>query len=323
MRHLYSILCKFCLTFDKVTCSGYSTEHVSCEYSEMIKVLDKLIDLLDPQPVSTFSFECKSEDLGFRALFGGQLLAQSLAAAIKTLPNNQDDEYQPHSLHAYFLLPGNVTDVITYQVEVLRDGRSFVMRQVKAIQSEKVIFTLICSFQLPESGFEHQSEMPQVKGPDGIPSQLELARMFKEMLPEKHRETYTADKPIEMRVIDPVSIFAPDKRQPIKYVWVKAAGALPDSLGLHEILLAYASDFNLLTTSLYPHGKSYAQKDIRMASLDHALWFHRSFRLDEWLLYAIDSPNAGGARGFCRGQFFNQEGELVASVVQEGLVRQV
>jgi acyl-CoA thioesterase-2 len=219
------------------------------------------------------------------------------------------------------MLAGTVTDHLEFEVDRLRDGRSFCTRQVKAKQNGRAILTMICSFQQPEEGFEHQAPMPEVKGPEGIPSQVELARMFRDYFPEKVRDIYTADKPIEMRVLDPVNIFAPTKKDPVKFLWLKADGTLPDDTDLHAKLLAYASDFNLLPTSLHPHARSYGQKGMQMASLDHSVWFHRPFRMDEWLLYAIDSPNAGSGRGFCRGQVFNQKGELVASVAQEGLIR--
>ena len=284
----------------------------------MSEVLDALVELLEPTGTGENSFRGETQDLGFRALFGGQVMAQSLASALKTLP---EGDWHAHSFHVYFMLAGTVKDPLEFEVDRLRDGRTFCTRQVKAIQNGRPILTMICSFQQPEEGFEHQAPMPEVKGPDGIHSQLELARMFRDYFPEKVRDIYTADKPIEMRVLDPVNIFAPTKKDPVKYLWMKADGTLPDDVDLHAKLLAYASDFNLLPTSLHPHARSYGQKGMQMASLDHSVWFHRPFRMDEWLLYAIDSPNAGGGRGFCRGQVFNQQGELVASVAQEGLIR--
>lgn len=284
----------------------------------MSEVLQQLIELLRLEPIGVNRFRGQSQDLGFRNLFGGQVLGQSLSAALQTLA---DPGWHPHSLHAYFLRPGNVTDALEFEVDVLRDGRSFATRQVKASQNGKAILTMMASFQHPEQGFEHQVTMPEVKGPDGIPSQLELARMFRDHFPERVRDIYTADKPIEMRVLDPVNIFAPQKKEPLKYVWMKADDQMADDANEHARLLAYASDFNLIPTALHPHAVSVAQKDMQVASLDHSVWFHRPFRIDEWLLYAIDSPNASGARGFCRGQIFNQQGELVASVAQEGLMR--
>jgi len=285
----------------------------------MSDVLQDLVELLTPAQVKDDLFRGETQDLGFKALFGGQVMGQSLAAALQTLP---EGDWHAHSFHVYFMLAGTVTDHLEFEVDRLRDGRSFCTRQVKAMQNGRAILTMICSFQQPEEGFEHQATMPEVKGPDGIPSQLELARMFRDYFPEKVRDIYTADKPIEMRVLDPVNIFAPTKKDPVKYLWMKATGPLPaDDTDLHAKLLAYSSDFNLLPTSLHPHARSYGQKGMQMASLDHSVWFHRPFRMDEWLLYAIDSPNAGGGRGFCRGQVFNQKGELVASVAQEGLIR--
>ena len=284
----------------------------------MSDVLQGLVELLEPTGIGENTFRGETQDLGFRALFGGQVMAQSLSSALKTLP---EGDWHAHSFHVYFMLAGTVTDHLEFEVDRLRDGRSFCTRQVKAIQNGRAILTMICSFQQTEEGFEHQAAMPEVKGPDGIPSQVELARMFRDYFPEKVRDIYTADKPIEMRVLDPVNIFAPAKKDPVKYLWMKADGSLPEDTDLHAKLLAYASDFNLLPTSLHPHARSYGQKGMQMASLDHSVWFHRPFRMDEWLLYAIDSPNAGGGRGFCRGQVFNQKGELVASVAQEGLIR--
>lgn len=285
----------------------------------MSDVLQQLVELLRLESIGVNRFRGSSQDLGFRNLFGGQVLGQSLSAAIQTL---KDPAWNPHSLHAYFLRPGSVTEPIEFEVDVLRDGRSFATRQVKASQKGKAILTMMASFQHPEEGFAHQSDMPEVKGPEGIPSQLELSRMFQDHFPERVRDIYTADKPIEIRVVNPVNIFAPQKTEPVKYAWMKADAELHGDFNQHARVLAYASDFNLLTTALQPHGVSVVQKDMQVASLDHSIWFHRPFRMDEWLLYAIDSPNAGGARGFCRGQIFNQQGELVASVAQEGLMRQ-
>ncbi|MEC8525047.1 MAG: acyl-CoA thioesterase II [Pseudomonadota bacterium] len=284
----------------------------------MSDVLQGLVELLEPTEINENTFRGETQDLGFKALFGGQVMAQSLSSALKTLP---EGDWHAHSFHVYFMLAGTVTDHLEFEVDRLRDGRSFCTRQVKAMQNGRAILTMICSFQQPEEGFEHQAPMPEVKGPDGIPSQVELARMFRDYFPEKVRDIYTADKPIEMRVLDPVNIFAPTKKDPVKFLWLKADGTLPQDTDLHAKLLAYASDFNLLPTSLHPHARSYGQKGMQMASLDHSVWFHRPFRMDEWLLYAIDSPNAGSGRGFCRGQVFNQKGELVASVAQEGLIR--
>jgi len=284
----------------------------------MSEVLEELLDLLALEPIGVNRFRGSSQDLGFRNLFGGQILGQSLSAALQTLTSG---EWAPHSLHAYFLRPGVVQDSVEFEVDVVRDGRSFCTRRVTASQKGRAILMMMCSFQRPEDGFEHMADMPQVKGPEGVPSQVELARKFQNFFPERVRDIYTADKPIEMRVLDPVNIFNPERTDPVKYLWMKADATMPDDAHYHTTMLAYASDFNLITTALHPHAVSVSQKDMQVASLDHSLWFHRPFRMDEWLLYAIDSPNASGGRGLCRGQFFNQQGELVASVTQEGLMR--
>lgn len=287
----------------------------------MSKVLSELIQLLELNQVDDNEFTGDAHDLGFRALFGGQVLGQSLSAAFKTLP---EGDWYAHSLHSYFLRPGTVTDELQFSVQRVRDGRSFITRSVRAKQKDKVIFVMMASFQQQEEGFDHQAEpMPEVKGPEGVLSQLELARMFKEQFPPMVREKYTQDQPFDMRIVDPVNIFKPEVKEPIRHVWLKAEGQLADNASLHTCLLAYASDFNFLTTSLQPHAVSYGQKDMRVATIDHSIWFHRPFRMDEWLLYSIDSPSASGARGFVRGQIYNPQGELVASCAQEGLTRQI
>lgn len=286
----------------------------------MSKVLQELLALLKLEAIGVNRFRGRSQDLGFKNLFGGQVLGQSLSAAIQTL---NAPTWVPHSLHAYFLRPGNVDDSVEFEVDIVRDGRSFCTRLVTASQNGKAILTMTCSFQQPEEGFEHMAPMPEVKGPKGIYSELELVRMFKDFFPESVRDKYTADKPIEQRVVNPVNVFSPDKRDPIKHVWMKTDSDIGEDANAHYTVLAYASDFNFIPTSLHPHGVSIVQKDMQVASLDHSIWFHRPVRMDEWLLYAIDSPNASGGRGFCRGQFFNQKGELVASVAQEGLIRKL
>lgn len=285
----------------------------------MSDVLLELLGLLRLEAIGVNRFRGHAQDLGFRNLFGGQVLGQSLSAAIQTLTQQG---WVPHSLHAYFLRPGNVDDSLEFEVQIIRDGRTFCTRQVTASQNGKAILTMLSSFHKPEKGFEHMPVMPDVKGPEGIPSQLELARMFKDFFSEKVRDKYTADTPIEQRVLNPINIFAPKKADPVKYVWMKADSKMGDNTNDHLTMLTYASDFNFITTALHPHAVSVTQKDMQVASLDHSIWFHRPFRMDEWLLYAIDSPTASGGRGFCRGQFFNEKGELVASTAQEGLMRQ-
>ena len=226
-----------------------------------------------------------------------------------------------HSMHGYFLRPGDATLPVVYQVERVRDGGSFSTRRVTAIQKGKPIFTCSASFQFDEEGFHHQNSMPDVPGPEGLKSETELARLVVDALPERMRERAVSDKPIEIRPVTLSNPFAPKPSEPAKHVWFRAAGELPDEPQLHKLLLAYASDFNLLTTSMLPHGVSVWQKFMQVASLDHSLWFHGNLRMDDWLLYSMDSPWAGNARGFSRGSIFNRQGQLVASVAQEGLTR--
>lgn len=282
--------------------------------------VQELIDLLGLESIGVNRFRGRCQDLGFPNLFGGQVLGQSLSAAGQTLPQG---EWAPHSLHAYFLRAGNVIDPIEFEVDCVRDGRSFATRQITASQKGKAILTMMCSFQHPEEGFEHQDAMPDVKGPEGVLSQLELSRMFKDQFPDKVRDIFTADKPIEIRDLNPINIFSPKKQTPIKHVWMKADAELTGDRMQHACVLTYATDFNLIGASMMPHGVSFYQKDMQVASLDHSVWFHRPVKMDEWLLYSIDSPSASASRGFCRGQVFNQKGEMVASVAQEGLIRKI
>lgn len=283
----------------------------------MSKVLDQLVALLNMEAIEEDLFRGASQDLGYRQLFGGQVLGQSLSAASQTV----GDGRLVHSLHGYFLRAGDAGLPIVYQVERVRDGGSFSTRRVTAIQKGKTIFTCAASFQGIEEGFQHQAQMPQVQGPDELKSETELARMVADKLPERMRERAISDKPIDIRPVTRNNPFDPKPAEPVKHVWFRADGALPDSPALHQYLLAYASDFGLLTTAMLPHGVSVWQKFMQVASLDHSIWFHQPIRMDEWLLYSMDSPWAGNARGFSRASIFNQAGQLVASVAQEGLIR--
>ncbi|AGZ33468.1 acyl-CoA thioesterase II [Pseudomonas sp. SWI6] len=283
----------------------------------MSHVLDDLVDLLSLESIEENLFRGRSQDLGFRQLYGGQVLGQSLSAASQTV----EDARHVHSLHGYFLRPGDASLPVVYSVDRVRDGGSFSTRRVTAIQKGQTIFTCSASFQYDEEGFEHQAQMPDVVGPENLPSEVELARTMADHLPERIREKVLCAKPIEIRPVTERDPFNPKAGDPVKYAWFRADGSLPDTPALHKYLLAYASDFGLLTTSLQPHGKSVWQKDMQIASLDHALWFHRNLRADEWLLYATDSPWAGNSRGFCRGSIYNRAGQLVASSTQEGLIR--
>ncbi|MGR6872864.1 acyl-CoA thioesterase domain-containing protein [Pseudomonas sp. HK3] len=289
----------------------------------MHAVTQQLIDLLSVKFLhegpQTYLYRGECEDLGFRNLFGGQILGQSLNAAMQAAPEG----FLPHSLHAYFLLPGHVNGHVDYKVEVLRKGRSFAALRVDAIQDGKIILTQNTSFQLPETGFEHQMPMPDVKGPDGIMSQLEITRKFAEMIPENVRDKYTSDKPVESRPINPINIFMPDKRDPQKDVWFKPINDWSkQSLALHYSLMAYSSDFHLVGTALQPHGVSFATKGMQVASLDHAIWFHHPPRVGDWMLYNMQSPAASGGRGLNIGHVYHEDGQLIMSVAQEGLMRQ-
>ena len=284
----------------------------------MSHVLDDLVDLLSLESIEENLFRGRSQDLGFRQLYGGQVLGQSLSAASQTV----EEARHVHSLHGYFLRPGDASMPVVYSVDRVRDGGSFSTRRVTAIQKGKPIFTCSASFQYDEEGFEHQAQMPDVVGPENLATEVELASTMADRLPERIRDKVLCAKPIEIRPVTERDPYNPRPGDPVKYVWFRADGTLPDTPALHKYLLAYASDFGLLTTSLMPHGKSVWQRDMQIASLDHSLWFHRNLRADQWLLYATDSPWAGNARGFNRGSIFNRAGQLVASSTQEGLIRQ-
>ncbi len=284
----------------------------------MSRVLNDLLALLKLETIEQGLYRGPSQDLGFRAVFGGQVMGQALSAAKETVA----EERMVHSLHSYFLRPGDVKKPIVYDVENIRDGKSFSTRRVKAIQNGKPIFYMTASFQNEEAGVTHQASMPSVPGPDNLRSSRDFYRENAELIPEKIRNKVICDYPIEMRPVNFQNPFKPEITQPQRFVWFKANGEMPDDPRVHKYLLAYASDFEFLPTALQPHGLSFAQPDMQVATIDHAMWFHRAFRLDEWILYAIDSPSASGGRGLVRGQFFNQQGVLVASTIQEGVIRQ-
>lgn len=280
-------------------------------------VLSELLSLLDLEPIEEGIFRGQSQDLGFRAVFGGQVMGQALAAAAATV----EAEREVHSFHSYFLLPGDATRPIVYDVDVIRDGRSFSARRVKAIQKGRAIFFMTASFQIAEEGLEHQTAMPEAPGPDGLPSELELARRHAQLLPAPVRDKWLVDKPIEVRPARVPNPLQPKPADPIRQVWFRAAGRMPDDPRVHKYVLAYASDFHFLAAALQPHGLSFLSRNLKMATIDHAMWFHRPFRFDEWLLYSVESPSTSGARGLVRGQVFTQDGRLVASTIQEGLIR--
>lgn len=284
----------------------------------MSKVLDELLALLALEKIEEGLFRGQSEDLGLRAVFGGQVMGQALSAAKQTVAADR----QVHSFHSYFLRPGDVNHPIVYDVENIRDGQSVSTRRVKAIQYGKPIFYLNASFQVEADGFDHQASMPKgITPPEQLKSELELVRPYEQMIPPDLRAKIMCEKPIEIRPVTLVDPIKPDVHEPLRHVWFKANGQMPDDPRVHKYLLAYASDFHFLFTALQPHGVSYWEPDMQVATIDHSMWFHRDFRLDDWLLYVVDSPSASGGRGLVRGQFFTREGRLVASTVQEGVIR--
>ncbi|MDY7225208.1 acyl-CoA thioesterase II [Hyalangium rubrum] len=284
----------------------------------MSRVLEDLLELLKLEPIEENLFRGRSQDLGFRQLFGGQVLGQSLSAASQTL----GAERHVHSIHGYFLRPGDASLPVVYTVDRVRDGGSFSTRRVVAIQKGQPIFTMMASFQGQEGGFSHQAKMPEVPGPEGLPSDIELLRRHAHRIPEHLREKFLGDKPIEMRPVAYYDPFEPKSSEPLRHVWFRANGSLPEDPQVHRYVLAYASDFNLLTTAMQPHGASFVNPKMQIASLDHALWFHGELLMNEWLLYSMDSPWAGNSRGLARGHVFTRDGRLVASVAQEGLIRE-
>jgi acyl-CoA thioesterase-2 len=277
--------------------------------------LQQLLTLLDLEKIEENIFRGVSADHRRQRVFGGQVLGQALTAASRTV----DSTRLCHSFHAYFLRPGNPRQPILYEVDRSRDGASFTARRVVAIQNGAHIFTLAASFQKAESGFEHQAAMPAVAPPETLEDEQQV-QLRDPGLPPAAREWVARERPFEIRAAVSRALGERAPRPPLDHLWLKTRGALPDDPAIHRSLLAFVSDMTLLDTALLPHGKSIFS-DIQVASLDHAIWFHRPFRVDEWLLYVQDSPSASGARGFNRGAVFTREGVLVASVAQEGLIR--
>lgn len=292
----------------------------------MSEVLDQLVDLLSLERRGDDVFVGASQDLGWGRVFGGQVLGQSLSAAEQTVPEGRS----VHSFHSYFLLPGAVDKPIEFTVDRIRDGRSFNTRRVVAKQDGHAIFSLSASFQVYEEGYDHQTEtMPEMPAPEALVPDLEMVRRYLKQLPEaikskipkRFQERVVAERPIELRVLSPIDPLNPKKGPPETKLWARAKGTLPDSPSLHQYMLAYASDFYLLASSMLPHGVHWMTPGMQVASLDHSMYFLRPFRFDEWLLYDIEAPTAVGGRGLARGRWFNQQGELVACTVQEGLIR--
>ncbi len=283
----------------------------------MQDTLEKLIKIIDLEQTGETSFHGSSIDIGLRHIFGGQVLAQAIVAACRT-----EKQKHMHSLHAHFFLPGDLSIPINYEVSVVREGRSFSTKQVVALQYDRPIFSMTASFQAEESGFEHQVDIPEIPDPEQVDPGTELRAYYASKLPARYQGLFTIPLPIEIRYIPPPEYIDPKKLPPNRCAWIKTIDNLPDDPVLHNSILAYSSDFGILETAMLPHGVSYMQEDILAASLDHSIWFHRDFKIDEWLLFSMESPCAANARGFCRCTVFTQSGKLVASIAQEGLIRQ-
>lgn len=283
----------------------------------MNQQLQQLFDHLDLESIDDNLFQTKFGNEGWRQIFGGQVLAQALLSASRTV----DAERQPHSLHAYFLRPGDKKAPIQFQVDRLRDGKSFTTRRVTAIQHGAAILNMAASFQVSEPGLSHQIPMPDVPPPQDCLTRAQLAEKYRDTMPEELYARASRPFAIDLRPVEPENLMAAEVRPPQRMVWLKLNDTLPTDYPWHQHMLAYASDMTLLETSLRPHGVSMFNTQLQIASLDHSMWFHRPFRMDEWLLYVQDSPAAAGARGFSRGSLFRENGELVVSVAQEGLIR--
>ena len=279
--------------------------------------INDLIELLDLEEIEKNHYRATSPNDGWQRVYGGQVIGQALVAASRTVPEDR----HAHSLHGYFLRPGDTQFPILYTVDRIRDGRSFTTRRVVAIQHGKPIFNMSISFQVDETGFDHQLPMPEAPRPDMLQDERELRLEWAKKVPEEFAESFDRDRPIDIRPVDPLDIFHPEKRPPFQMCWMKSRERLPDDQRLHQCVLAYLSDWSLLDTAMLPHAVSFTQTKMQVASLDHAMWFHREFRADEWLLYVQDSPSANGARGLNRGLIYNEAGVLVASATQEGLIR--
>ena len=282
----------------------------------MSTAVQTMLDVLNIEQLEVNLFRGRSPQDRWQRVFGGQVIGQALVAACRTVEGRP-----PHSMHAYFLIGGDPKVPIIYEVDRIRDGKSFTTRRVVAIQHGQAIFTLMVSFHNDEAGLEHQAEMPNVPPPEDLPNEAEIKATILPNMPEAVQRYYKSERPIELRPVE-YGRYLGQKSESGKFnVWIKATGKLPDDPAIHQCVLAYASDMSLLNTALVPHGRSLFEKEFMGASLDHALWLHRPFRADDWLLYAQESPSMTGSRGFARGLIYRRDGALVASVAQEGLVR--
>jgi acyl-CoA thioesterase-2 len=277
----------------------------------------KLVDLLDVEQLDTDLYRGARGDDGFGRVFGGQVIAQALQAAQRST----SDPKQAHSLHAYFMRPGAEEHPIIYRVVRDFDGKSFATRRVIATQKGVPILSMTCSLQVPEDGLAHQDTMPDVPAPEDLKSDRELRMAMIDQIPEPFRANFSRPRMVEIRPVHPRSWLSPVKQEPRQSSWFRVVAPLPDDPALHRAVLSYASDMSLLGTATLAHGVNWMTHKLQTASLDHTVWLHEPFRADDWLLYVCDSPWAGHARGFNRGQIYARDGRLVASTAQEGLLR--
>ena len=285
----------------------------------MKQELKDLLELLDIEQIEVNIFRGLSPAEGWQRVYGGQVIGQALVAASRTV---EDKDRTAHSLHGYFLRPGDTTIPILYSVDRIRDGKSFNTRRVVAVQRGQAIFSMSVSFQVMEEGLHHQIDMPEgIKPPEECISEMELKASYIDKIPEEYQASFNRPRPIEMRFMEPITAFDPEPMPPFQNVWIRATDAMPDDIDVNQCLLAYASDMTLLDNCIRPHGISWTNDKFQTASLDHSMWFHEPFKTDEWMLYHQDSPHSGHARGFNRGSFYTQEGILIASATQEGLIR--
>ncbi|WP_340613454.1 acyl-CoA thioesterase II [Xenorhabdus thailandensis] len=284
----------------------------------MSQALQNLINLIHLEKIEEGIYRGQSEDLGFPQVFGGQVIGQALYAAKQTVA----DDRMIHSFHSYFLRPGDSHKPIVYDIEVLRDGKSFSARRVSAIQNGHPIFYMTVSFQGHEESFEHQNTMPLVPSPEELDSQEEMVKKMASSLPAKLKKVFSTP-PLEMKFVPLKNLSNHSSPVPVRYIWFRSNGKMPEDPVIHHCLLGYASDFNFLPTALQPHGVKFMAENMQIATIDHSMWYHRPFNMDDWLLYSIESPSASGARGFVRGHIYNRAGVLIASAVQEGVIRKL
>lgn len=282
----------------------------------MNPILSELIEHLSLERLEDNLFRGPSRDIGTNRVYGGQVLGQAIKAAQYTVAGRA-----VHSLNAYFLREGDHNNPIIYNVELTRDGKSFSSRRVTAIQHGRPIFILSCSFQRPESGLEYQEQMPDVPAPEQLEDIQSYSSRFTGEVPDKLKWALTLAAPFDIRPVEPITLIYPEKSNPCRHIWIRTSDKLPDEPELHHAIIAYISDFGLLDTNLLPHGMHITNTNLQIASLDHAMWFHRDLRMDEWVLYTCEGISASEARGLARGRFYTREGNLVASTMQEGLIR--